>query len=43
MGTNKVRLALEMGQPSLEEIILSFEQEVKQFAEERRPYLLYKD
>jgi len=43
MGTSKVRLALEMGQPSLEEIILSFEQEVKQFAEERRPYLLYKD
>jgi len=43
MGTSKVRLALEMDQPSLEEIILSFEQEVKQFAEERRPYLLYKD
>lgn len=43
MGTNRVRLALEKGRPSLEELLISFEQEVKRFAEERRPYLLYPD
>jgi len=41
MGTERVRLALEDGQPSLPELIASFEQEVARFAAKRRPYLLY--
>jgi uncharacterized protein YbbC (DUF1343 family) len=41
MGTSKVRLALERGEPSLEEVLNSFDQDVTHFTEERRPYLLY--
>lgn len=41
MGTDRVRLSLEKGQPPLPELLTSFAHECSRFAEERRPYLLY--
>ncbi len=41
MGTSKVREALEAGRP-VKEIVASWQAGLKEFAESRRPYLLYK-